>query len=166
MKAQTNDSDTGKRRVEKTCPIGWWPDIEVGETDVKVTFNYLAHNKVDADRRPMKHTMEFEFAKQEIIDMIPEEDYKDAFLLVNRIGERDNKRWSIIRYIERELSDDFEEIQFGKRSASNMYNEIIREFSTNAKYQRAMKELAKYEALMKLLKRPKTFQGCDIRQMM
>ena len=165
-KTQVERFITSNSDVERKCPLGWYPEVEVDDTNIKVVFKYLARNRVDREHRPIVREMDYEFTKQEIIYMIPDEDYTNAFSLVNRVGKRDDERWEIIHYITNELSNDFEEIQSRTRSTSEMYAELLRKFANDKKYKYAMEELARYEALMSLLRKPKAFQGDDVRNMM
>ena len=154
--------------IDKKCPLGWYSEVDSDSEDgaVKVKFKYLAHNRVDSDRVPKTHEMEFCFPKQEIIEMIPDEDYKNQFALVNRARILDDERWMVIKHISLALANDFEELNSRTRSTGDMYKELLNSFANNAKYQKPMKVLAKYEALLSLLKKPKSFWGGDVREMM
>ena len=154
------------RKAERKCPLGWYTDVDVDDTSIEVRYNYWAHNRTDEDRRPLVHKMSFQFAKQDIINLIPEEACKSSFYLVNFARVLDDRRWDMIEYISDTLCDDFENTPVKIRSMSGMYKGILRTFAEDKKYQMPLGILAKYEALLSLLKKPKTFHGHDIRTAM
>ena len=108
--------------------------------------------------------MVFSFPKQDIIEMVPDEGYENPFSLVNHAKRLDDKRWAIIQHIKRALSSDFAEIQSRTKSTSDMYAELLTRFATRTKYQEPLRSLAKFEAIIWLLKKPKSFFGGDVRE--
>ncbi len=152
--------------VEKKNPLGWNTAMDSDGETVQVKFRYWAHHKIDNDRRPDEYYMDFSFPKQDIMAMIPEEGYKNPFALVNYERKLDDRRWTIIQDISRTLADDFKEIQSKTRSTSDMYAELLRKFASESRYQKPMESLARFEAIIWLLKKPKAFNGGDIRDRM
>ncbi len=150
--------------VERKSPLGWNTVLESDGENIDVKFIYWAHHKIDDDRPVRESEMSFSFPKQEIIAMIPEEGYKNPFSLVNHEKRLDDKRWEIIQHIKRNLSSDFADIQSRTRSTSDMYAELLSKFATRTKYQEPLRSLAKFEAIIWLLKKPKSFFGGDVRE--
>ena len=154
------------KKVGKKCPLGWYVEIDSESDSIEMKFIYLAHNRVDTDFYPKKYELDYSFDKQEIIDMIPEQACIDPFYLANYIGALDDRRWKITQYITKNLAEDFEEVQVNAKSASQKYNGIARVFSSDEKYKRPLEALMRQEALLHLLRKPRTFQGRDIREEM
>lgn len=163
-KAEEKKETEERYSVERRSPLGWNVILKPDGEDIETKFIYWAHHKVDDNRPVRKFEMSFSFPRQEIIAMIPEEGYDNPLSLVNHEKRLDDRRWEIIQHIKKTLSDDFAEIQLRTKSTSNMYAEILDKFASRSKYQVLLRSLAKFEAIIWLLKKPKSFFGGNIRE--
>ena len=162
--AKEKKNEENNSPVERKSPLGWNTVMDSNDETINVKFIYWAHHKIDDDRPVRESEMRFSFPKQEIIAMIPDEGYGNPFSLVNHAKRLDDRRWAIIQHIKRALSSDFAEIQSRTRSTSDMYAELLSRFATRTKYQEPLRGLAKLEAIIWLLKKPKSFFGGDVRE--
>ena len=151
---------------DRKCPLSWRAKVKSDESSVEVSIKYLAHSTADDLRRPKEHELYYLFDKTEIIDMIPDEAYQNKFLIVNYAKSIDDKRWEVRKKIEEMLCDDFEKLQSTTKSVSKMYNTMLDVFAEGQKYQLQLDFYARLEAILALLKKPKTFYGDDIRDYM
>ena len=100
----------------------------------------------------------------DMIKMIPDEVIENPFVLVNFVRKLDDQYWDVRKEITELLCDDFAEIGFKK--VDNIYKTLLDMFANDPKYQMKMNVLIRMEVILKLLKRPKTFRGDDLREAM
>ena len=152
------------QKKERMAPISWWTKIDVGEDVIDVCVTYIAHNRPDSNTRPVEHELKYQFNKADMIKMIPDKVIENPFVLVNFVRKLDDQYWDVRKEITELLCDDFAEIGFKK--VDSIYKTLLDMFANDPKYQMKMNVLIRMEVILKLLKRPKTFRGDDLREAM
>jgi len=144
---------------KKDCPVDWFTSVEVDNNAVVVTITYKPHGNDKASKR---QDLCYFYTKEDVIEWLPERVCTQPFELVNYIKRIDDIKWAIAEDIDRLLKKEAEKLNDKGKSSEYISETLLFAFGHHMEYSERLSKVAKYEAILKLLKLPRCAKG-DIR---